>query len=143
MARLNWRAAASSNSTSSTLKKCGVTPKRISNPKCSWSIRIVMLTRVDVLLLPVVFVYGLATAPQFSLMLAFIGSRIPLSGKMTSRIVGSAGLSSTVMPWFVGQLLERVSLWTYPVALICCSATVLVMAQIIEAKLPRQLNASV
>jgi hypothetical protein len=62
---------------------------------------------------------------------------------MTSRIVGSAGLSSTVMPWFVGQLLERVSLWTYPVALICCSATVLVMAQIIEAKLPRQLNASV
>lgn len=104
---------------------------------------IVMLTRVDVLLLPVVFVYGLATAPQFSLMLAFIGSRIPLSGKMTSRIVGSAGLSSTVMPWFVGQLLERVSLWTYPVALICCSITVLLMAQIIEAKLPRQLNASV
>ncbi|NDD17300.1 MAG: MFS transporter [Acidimicrobiia bacterium] len=104
---------------------------------------LVMLTRVDVLLLPVVFVYGLATAPQFSLMLAFIGSRIPLSGKMTSRIVGSAGLSSTVMPWFVGQLLERVSLWTYPVALICCSATVLVMAQIIEAKLPHQLNASV
>ena len=104
---------------------------------------LVMLTRVDVLLLPVVFVYGLATAPQFSLMLAFIGSRIPLSGKMTSRIVGSAGLSSTVMPWFVGQLLERVSLWTYPVALICCSATVLVMAQIIEAKLPRQLNVSV
>jgi fucose permease len=104
---------------------------------------LVMLTRVDVLLLPVVFVYGLATAPQFSLMLAFIGSRIPLSGKMTSRIVGSAGLSSTVMPWFVGQLLERVSLWTYPVALICCSITVLAMAQIIEAKLPRQLNASV
>lgn len=104
---------------------------------------LVMLTRVDILLLPVVFVYGLATAPQFSLMLAFIGSRIPLSGKMTSRIVGSAGLSSTVMPWFVGQLLERVSLWTYPVALICCSITVLAMAQIIEAKLPRQLNASV
>lgn len=102
----------------------------------------VMLTRVDVLLLPVVFVYGLATAPQFSLMLAFIGSRIPLSGKMTSRIVGSAGLSSTVMPWLVGQLLERVSLWTYPVALICCSITVLLMAQIIETKLPRQLSAS-
>ena len=104
---------------------------------------LVMLTRVDALLLPVVFVYGLATAPQFSLMLAFIGSRIPLSGKMTSRIVGSAGLSSTVMPWLVGQLLERVSLWTYPVALICCSATVLVMSQVIEAKLPRQLKASV
>lgn len=104
---------------------------------------LVMLTRVDVLLLPVVFVYGLATAPQFSLMLAFIGSRIPLSGKMTSRIVGSAGLSSTVMPWLVGQLLERVSLWTYPVALIGCSITVLVTAQIIEAKLPRQLTASV
>ena len=76
-------------------------------------------------------------------MLAFIGSRIPLSGKMTSRIVGSAGLSSTVMPWLVGQLLERVSLWTYPVALIGCSIAVLVTAQIIEAKLPRQLTASV
>jgi fucose permease len=104
---------------------------------------LVMLTRVDVLLLPVVFVYGLATAPQFSLMLAFIGSRIPLSGKMTSRIVGSAGLSATVMPWLIGQLLERVSLWTYPVALIGCAIAVLLTAQIIESKLPRQLNARV
>ena len=104
---------------------------------------LVMLTRVDALLLPVVFVYGLATAPQFSLMLAFIGSRIPLSGKMTSRIVGSAGLSSTVMPWLVGQLLERVSLWTYPIALICCSVNVLVMSHIIQSKLPRQLKATV
>jgi len=48
-----------------------------------------------------------------------------------------------VMPWLVGQLLERVSLWTYPVALIGCSITVLVTAQIIETKLPRQLKASV
>lgn len=104
---------------------------------------LVMLTRVDFLLLPAVLLYGLATAPQFSLMLAFIGSRIPLSGKMTSRIVGSAGLSSTVMPWLIGQLLERVSLWTYPVALIGCSITVLLMAQIIEAKLPRQLSLNV
>lgn len=104
---------------------------------------VVLLTRVDFLLLPAVFVYGLATAPQFSLMLAFIGSRIPLSGKMTSRIVGSAGLSSTVMPWLIGQLLERVSLWTYPVALIGCAMTVLLMAQIIGAKLPRQLTAHI
>jgi fucose permease len=103
---------------------------------------LVMLTRVDVLLLPVVFVYGLATAPQFSLMLAFIGKRIPLSGKMTSRIVGSAGLSSTVMPWLIGQLLERVSLWTYPVALIGCALAVLITSQVIEAKLPRQLSAT-
>lgn len=104
---------------------------------------IVMLTQAKALLLPVVLIYGLATAPQFSLMLAFIGSRIPLSGKMTSRIVGSAGLSSTVMPWLVGQFLERVGMWTYPVALIACSFTVLVMSQVIEAKLPRQLTSNV
>jgi fucose permease len=62
---------------------------------------------------------------------------------MTSRIVGSAGLSATVMPWLIGQLLERVSLWTYPVALIGCAIAVLLTAQIIESKLPRQLNARV
>jgi hypothetical protein len=48
-----------------------------------------------------------------------------------------------VMPWLIGQLLERVSLWTYPVALIGCAIAVLLTAQIIESKLPRQLNARV
>lgn len=103
---------------------------------------VALLLRLDVILLPLAFVYGLATAPQFPLMLAYIGNRIPLSGKMTSRIVGTAGLSSTTMPWLVGQLLERVDLWTYPVALMCCALAVMLASRAIVAKLPRQLNSA-
>jgi hypothetical protein len=61
---------------------------------------------------------------------------------MTSRIVGTAGLSSTTMPWLVGQLLERVDLRTFPIALICCALAVSVASHLIMAKLPSQLNSA-
>ena len=87
--------------------------------------------RFDSILLPCAFIYGLAAAPQFPLMFSFIGSRTSLSGKITARIVGTAGLSSMTLPWVAGQLLERVGISTYPIFLACTAAVVLIATRMI------------
>ena len=87
--------------------------------------------RFDSVLLPCAFIYGVAAAPQFPLMFGFIGNRTSLSGKMTARIVGTAGLSSTTLPWLAGQLLERVGEWTFPVFLACTALIVLLGTKLI------------
>lgn len=92
---------------------------------------LVLYLRFDSLLLPCAFIYGVAAAPQFSLMFGFIGNRTSLSGKMTARIVGTAGLSSTSLPWLAGQLLERVGVWTFPVFLGATALIVLLSTKLI------------
>ncbi len=87
--------------------------------------------RFDSILLPCAFIFGVAAAPQFPLMFGFIGNRTSLSGKMTARIVGTAGLSSTTLPWLAGQLLERVGVATFPIFLACTAAIVLVATRLI------------
>lgn len=92
---------------------------------------LVLYLRFDSVLLPCAFIYGVAAAPQFSLMFGFIGNRTSLSGKMTARIVGTAGLSSTSLPWLAGQLLERVGVWTFPVFLGATALIVLLSTKLI------------
>ena len=87
--------------------------------------------RFDSILLPCVFIYGVAAAPQFPLMFGYIGNRTSLSGKTTARIVGTAGLSSMTLPWVAGQLLERVGMSTYPIFLACTAAVVFVGTRMI------------
>jgi fucose permease len=87
--------------------------------------------RFDSLLLPCALIYGIAAAPQFPLMFGFIGNRTSLSGKMTARIVGTAGISSTTLPWLAGQFLERVGVWTFPVFLAATAATVFIATKLI------------
>jgi fucose permease len=87
--------------------------------------------RLDSILLPCAFIFGVAAAPQFPLMFGFIGNRTSLSGKMTARIVGTAGLSSTTLPWLAGQLLERLGVAIFPIFLTCTAAIVLVATRLI------------
>jgi cyanate permease len=91
----------------------------------------VLYLRIDSLLLPCAIIYGIAAAPQFPLMFGFIGNRTSLSGKMTARIVGTAGVSSTTLPWLAGQFLERVGSWTFPTFLACTAATVFIATKLI------------
>lgn len=95
---------------------------------------VVMLMRFDTVLVPCAIVYGLAVAPQFPLMFAFIGNNTSLSGKMTSRIVGTAGLSSTVLPWLAGQLLEGIGVASLPIFLMVCAVTVIVATRLIASR---------
>ena len=92
---------------------------------------LVLYLQIDSLLLPFVIIYGIAAAPQFPLMFVFIGNRTSLSGKMTARIVGTAGVSSTTLPWLAGQFLERVGSWTFPTFLACTAATVFIATKLI------------
>ncbi|MFM7494115.1 MAG: MFS transporter, partial [Acidimicrobiaceae bacterium] len=92
---------------------------------------VVLYLRIDSLLLPCAIIYGIAAAPQFPLMFGFIGNRTSLSGKMTARIVGTAGVSSTTLPWLAGQFIERVGSWTFPVFLACTASTVFIATKLI------------
>lgn len=93
---------------------------------------LVIFLQVEALLIPCAIVYGLAAAPQFPLMFSFIGSRSQLSGKLTSRIVGTAGLSATTLPWVAGQLLERVGISSFPIFLACCAVGVIGATRLID-----------
>jgi len=97
---------------------------------------VLLYFRIDSLLVPCAIIYGIAAAPQFPLMFGFIGNRTNLSGKMTARIVGTAGVSSTTLPWLAGQFLERVGTWTFPVFLSCTAATVLLGTKLIPRYFP-------
>ena len=92
---------------------------------------LVLYLQIDSLLLPCAIIYGIAAAPQFPLMFGFIGNRTSLSGKMTARIVVTAGVSSTTLPWLAGQFLERVGSWTFPTFLACTAATVFIATKLI------------
>jgi FHS family glucose/mannose:H+ symporter-like MFS transporter len=46
---------------------------------------------------------GLATAPQFPVMLTYLERRIHVTGYATSWFVGAAGLGGLVFPWLIGR----------------------------------------
>jgi fucose permease len=105
---------------------------------------LVLYLQIDSLLLPCAIIYGIAAAPQFPLMFGFIGNRTSLSGKMTARIVGTAGVSSTTLPWLAGQFLERVGSWTFPTFLACTAATVFIATKLITNSfgVPKHISAT-
>jgi FHS family Na+ dependent glucose MFS transporter 1 len=49
---------------------------------------------------------GLATAPQFPVMLAYLERRVHLSGADTSWFVGAAGVGGLMFPFLIGQFIE-------------------------------------
>ncbi len=51
-------------------------------------------------------VMGLATAPQFPMMLTYLERRIRVTGTATSWFVGAAGLGGLAFPWVIGQWLN-------------------------------------
>ena len=49
---------------------------------------------------------GLATAPQFPVMLSYLERRIHVTGYATSWFIGAAGLGGLVFPWVIGQWID-------------------------------------
>jgi fucose permease len=48
-------------------------------------------------------VFGVATAPQFPVMLSYLERRIHVTGYATSWFVGGAGVGGLVFPWLIGR----------------------------------------
>jgi FHS family Na+ dependent glucose MFS transporter 1 len=57
---------------------------------------------------------GLATAPQFPVMLAYIERRMRLSGSDNAWFVGSAGLGGLVFPFVTGQIFDGLGTGAFP-----------------------------
>ncbi len=59
---------------------------------------------------------GFAVAPQFATMIAYAEEHIALSGRSTSWFVSGAGMGGLVLPFLIGQMLDRSGSAAMPVA---------------------------
>ena len=57
---------------------------------------------------------GLATAPQFPVMIAYLERRIQLSGSDTSWFMTAAGMGGLVFPYFIGQMIDAAGTAIFP-----------------------------
>lgn len=68
---------------------------------------------------------GLATAPQFPVMLTYLERRIRLSGRATSWFVCAAGIGGLVFPWLVGRWIDYSGAVALPLAMLVIGSSVL------------------
>ncbi len=61
---------------------------------------------------------GLAIAPQFATMIAFVEQHMALTGRATSWLVSAAGLGGLFLPYLIGQLLDDSSS-AMPIVVFC------------------------
>ncbi len=64
---------------------------------------------------------GLATAPQFPVMLTYLERRIHVTGYATSWFVGAAGLGGLVFPWVIGQWFDAIGAAALPWSMLVLS----------------------
>lgn len=63
-------------------------------------------------------VFGLATAPQFPMMITYMERHVHLTGSATSWFVVGAGVGSLAIPWAIGQWFDRAGADAMPVAVL-------------------------
>ena len=73
--------------------------------------------------------FGLAIAPLYPTMLAFVGDHLPLSGKATSWFVGASAIGGLTLPWMIGLIFAHLGPAAMPVAVLI--ATVLCVGWIL------------
>lgn len=61
---------------------------------------------------------GLATAPQFPVMLTYLERRIRVTGAATAWFVGGAGVGGLVFPWLIGRWFDASGATTLPWAML-------------------------
>lgn len=61
---------------------------------------------------------GLATAPQFPVMLAYLERRMHLSGSDNAWFVGAAGLGGLVFPFVTGQIFDGFGTGAFPITIL-------------------------
>jgi MFS transporter, FHS family, Na+ dependent glucose transporter 1 len=63
-------------------------------------------------------VMGMATAPQFPVMLTYLERRIRVTGRATSWFVGGAGVGGLIFPWLIGRWFDARGATTLPWAML-------------------------
>lgn len=82
-------------------------PKHVLMWACSVTVAAsVLLVVADGRAVPVwigTALFGVATAPQFPVMLSYLERRIHVTGSATSWFIGGAGVGGLVFPWLIGR----------------------------------------
>ncbi|MGZ4681814.1 MAG: MFS transporter [Acidimicrobiales bacterium] len=73
--------------------------------------------------------FGLAIAPLYPTMLAYVGDHFPLTGSATSWFVAGSAVGGLTLPWMIGQLFDRLGPGAMPVTVLV--ATVLCIGWIL------------
>ncbi len=74
---------------------------------------------------------GLATAPQFPVMMAYLERRVKLSGSDTSWFMTAAGVGGFAFPYVIGQFLDSIGTVMFPwVVLVLACATLGMFARV-------------
>jgi fucose permease len=61
---------------------------------------------------------GVATAPQFPVMLTYLERRIRVTGSATAWFVGGAGVGGLIFPWLIGRWFDARGAATLPWAML-------------------------
>ena len=95
-----------------------VRPKVVMIASSALTVAAAMVLVIGSLATPLVWVgvalMGLATAPQFPVMLAYLERRMRLTGSDNSWFVGAAGLGGLVFPFVTGQVFDGFGPGSYP-----------------------------
>lgn len=82
-------------------------------------------------------VFGLAIAPLYPTMLAFVGDHVPLSGTATSWFVAASAIGGLTLPWMIGVLFDHLGPGAMPttvlIATVACIAWVLVIRSVLAS----------
>ncbi len=65
--------------------------------------------------------FGLATAPQFPVMLSYLERRIHVTGYATAWFVGGAGFGGLIFPWLIGRWFDASGAGALPWAIVVLS----------------------
>jgi FHS family Na+ dependent glucose MFS transporter 1 len=70
--------------------------------------------------------FGVATAPQFPVMLNYLERRIHVTGSATSWFIGAAGVGGLVFPWMIGRWIDATDESALPWAMLVLSVATVV-----------------
>ncbi len=91
------------------------------------NIRLIMLT---------ILIVGSSSGSTFPNMLLMIREKMPLSGKMNGIVFAFTEVGAMLVPWFVGQVLDRNGAQVFPPAVLIQICGALILLAIIQKKYP-------
>jgi FHS family Na+ dependent glucose MFS transporter 1 len=80
--------------------------------------------------------FGLAIAPLYPTMLAYVGDHLVLTGAATAWFVGGSAVGGLTLPWLIGQLFDRRGPSAMPVTVLVATVACIAWILVVRAILP-------
>lgn len=82
--------------------------------------------------------FGVAIAPLYPTMLAYVGDHFPLTGSATSWFVAGSAIGGLTLPWMIGQLFDHLGPGAMPVTVLLATVACIAWILVIRATLTRR-----